>query len=88
MLPRENSKFKSSEMAKNASKTVNSDGNFLYITATLINELQRNPLSITEIKMKLKLLNQTQFHDVRVSPAHRTMKQQFEFLLFLYDCLD
>ena len=34
MLPRENLKFKSSEMAKNASKTVNSNGNFLNITAT------------------------------------------------------
>ena len=31
-LPRGNLKFKSSEMAKSASKTVNSNGNFLNIT--------------------------------------------------------
>ena len=34
MFPRENLKFKFSEMAKNASKTVNNNGKFLNITAT------------------------------------------------------
>ena len=34
MLPRENLKFKSSEMAKNASQTVNGNVNSLIITAT------------------------------------------------------